>query len=603
MYRTFVHLISVGFLVNYVQPSTFQSCAKTIINQLYTDTSYLVVSPHLDLDAEWNKWMPFRPYIVIDPAGTIFERQKQAKPKTYVIFVDHAEDYEDFLKAIYLTSIWNPAASFLVIDLGEIELIEVFELSFKYLALNVTVLSHNDVIYTYYPYNDGYCGDFRNFKEIIKCEDATKGGKLYYHPLPKTYNKCPIRVVVSYVVPYAMKNNTIRPEDPGIDLLILSETARRTNLELIYVEHNHTRSNGATTANYFSMYTDILDGRADMLIGGIIANMSYMKQFDSTKSYLSDTMVYYVPAAEPINEAEIFDRVFERKILFAMFLAFLLVAIVFYASSNLLGRPRGFESLFSSVWITLCISCCSARKYHELTKLRFLMFLWAVTFFALNTFFSSRLTSMFSDVPLGHDITTVEDIERYGMKYGGILYGRTSLEILGDERVPPLTNWELCDESFGCADRVVQKRDFAVFKSTRPMTYTILSRYTHKNGRRMLKALKEPKIGIHLWMVFKKGFPFRERFNQVLSMLSQSGLITKWSYYSTTEPPVKIGDNYRTINKEVMVSPARLLVVGYSTAFVVFLFELFLRGRSLKDLGGFYLRRARNFIIFLWKGN
>lgn len=585
-----IQLLFVGLLSTCIQCSTFHSCAKIIINQLYTDISYVMISSNLNVDTEWHKLIPPKPFIIINPEYKIFERGNQAKATTYIIFVDNSGDYEHYLKTVYLTSFWNPRAKFFIIDLGRITVSEIFEISLRYLALDVIVLSDDQVIYTYYPYHDGYCGNPKNYKQLGKCEDIIKGdGRVYKRELPKTYNKCPIRVGVFYITPYAMKNNSIRPDDPGIDILITREIARRTNLEVIIAEHE-----GNITQEYFGMmFKEVSDGKIDLLVGGIAVNSTYLTQFDVTKSHLSDIAAFYVPAAKAMNEEEIILNVFEGRIVMAMWISFHLVGVVFWMSSNLLGRPRGFERLYSSLWITLCITYLSSRRYHRLTKQRFLMFLWATTFFTLSAFLGCRLTSLYSTVPVGHHATTVKDFERYGLKYGGADYVRLALENLNDENVPPLANWVDCDESLDCTDRVAKDRDFAVFKTSRSITYNILSHYTDKNGRRMLKPLDKPKIFLRFWMVAKKGFPFLDRFNELLRMLSQSGLIAKWRYYSTAEPPITIGDNFRTMNRKSILVPIQMLIVGLVIGTIAFLVELRLKGRPFSSWGMLRLRRKR----------
>lgn len=80
-------------------------------------------------------------------------------------------------------------------------------------------------------------------------------------------------------------------------------------------------------------------------------------------------------------------------------------------------------------------------------------------------------------------------------------------------------------------------------------------------------------------MIATKGFPFLERFDELLGMFAQNGLITKLSYSSSTEPPVAIGDNFKTMTSKSLLIPIQIWAVGYLIATITFFVELGLKGR------------------------
>lgn len=280
------------------------------------------------------------------------ERTSGTKAKSYIIVLKAANELSVIIKKIKSHVSWNPTASFIVLfteHMNEFRLMvqtkSVLQELFEHSVVDVNVISDRDrtsIIQsqTWYPYEGTNCGEnVISVRTVNECEffgqqsenetevdfnedtDEEQTGEdelflLQYDfsnlgpKLPFNLHGCPIRVAALALEPFVIQKdakNTI-----GFEVIMTKVISEQMNLVPIFKIMDSNIANKFITANNITgLYADIVNGKVDIMIGGMFDNNISTNLVSSSVGYSDDDLTWCVATARGaptwMNVFAIFD--------------------------------------------------------------------------------------------------------------------------------------------------------------------------------------------------------------------------------------------------------------------------------------------------------
>ena len=243
------------------------------------------------------------------------------------------------------------------------------------------------------------------------------------------------------------------------------------------------------------------------------------------------------------------------------------------------AQNQAYASLakcFLNVWAIVLEESASSNP-PNVAAVRALFLAWVIHCWAINTAYQTYVTSFLIDPGLQHQLASEDAILNSGIEYG---VGRYALGIypwLGERRYKHMKYF---DYSESVVDRVANGK-LAFLGSVFLMEYLIAVKHVDADGRPRICDIKDDLPAGIATIFVPKGFPFKAKYDKVLSSLAQAVLVNFWwenlKYEGTLE---KAGDSsllpgeYIALRMEHMQSAFYFLLLGYALSVMSFLLEL-----------------------------
>lgn len=492
------------------------------------------------------------------------------------------------MEKLSLLSEWNPRARFLVVLRCNREGNDVLKLSYvkqvfselrHVMVYNALVLvpslSQRIQCYSWFPYNkiSKNCGEIRDIFLLDTWVSYGDRGMflhsmfLYPEKFPTNIGGCPLRIATVIYPPHSfLLGDKSRPlKVNGLEPQIISYIAQKMNASVEFHQHG---------------YSDVRNNLSDSVSAIAIGNMKYepddIRRFDFTTPHYTDTNIWYVPRASQRSRWIVITRVFVVSVWLLLFLTIILSSIVMrYLNGCLsLGFPQ--DGKHRSILKYLCISWSVLLGVPvPVTPLgnpfRVLFFFFVVFSLAINNVFQSSITSFLVDPGFEHQIDTFEELAESDLnifineRFEWYMY-YTSVE---GKRIISGSDMNLLMQM------AFENKTSALFSSSATISFTL--------GRNKSKyhALSDYSLQLHSIMLVKKGWPFLEPVNTVISRLVEGGIpnsimsnITNRNMYRYRKGGVwNLITEYSSLSPERLQAAFFLLAAGLGVSFVVFAVE------------------------------
>jgi hypothetical protein len=386
---------------------------------------------------------------------------------------------------------------------------------------------------------------------------------LYPEKFPTNIGGCPLRIATVIYPPYSflLGDKSCPLKVHGLEPQIIYYIAQEMNASVEFRQHA-----------YGDVRYNLSDRDSDIAIG----NMKYEEdnnfQFDFTTPHYTDTSIWYVPRAAKRPMWIVVLRVFVVSVWLLLFLTIILSSLMLRYLS--LGFPQDGKHL--SILECLCISWSvllgvPVPVIPVGNPFRVLFFFFVVFSMAINNVFQSSITSFLVDPGFEHQIDTFAEITESGLNvfisedFEWYMY-YTSVE---RERIISGSDMNLLMQ------RASENKYSVLFSSFPTMSFTF--------GRNQSKyhALSEYSLQLHNIMVVKKGWPFLEPVNTVISRLVEGGIpnnimsnITNRNTYRYRRVGVwNLITEYSPLSAERLQAAFILLAAGLGASFVAFAAE------------------------------
>ena len=202
---------------------------------------------------------------------------------------------------------------------------------------------------------------------------------------------------------------------------------------------------------------------------------------------------------------------------------------------------------------------------------------WVLYCWAINTVYQAYLTSFFIDPGLQHQLASEDEIMNSGIEYGVATHALPLYSGLGERRY---RHTKYFDNVASITDRVANGT-LALLASGFLMEYSIAVKYMDADGIPRMCGIRDDFTAEIVTIFVPKSFPFKARYDKVLSPLAQAGLVNFWwenlKYAVTLE---KAGDfnllpgEHVALRMEHLQSAFCFLLLGYALSVMSFLLEL-----------------------------
>lgn len=117
------------------------------------------------------------------------------KFQMYVILLENISTFETIFELLSRSASWDMRAKFLVGYYGIEDIDEIFKISWKYYVININVVAiENGVpnIFTYFPYSNKSCHEYKEYEILSNCEDLEKD-QIFPQKIPLDLHGCEVR--------------------------------------------------------------------------------------------------------------------------------------------------------------------------------------------------------------------------------------------------------------------------------------------------------------------------------------------------------------------------------------------------------------------------
>lgn len=489
-------------------------------------------------------------------------------PNVYIITTSDVSMYTSVLELLYLTPFWNPKAVFIIYLYKSEDAGKYAVVSSKYGILFFYIVTANGNILSYDLYNNGNCGNNTSLHKVSR-KDAFKR-KL----LPLRFNHCPLKILAAKILPYVI--DPYNETNCGYEVKLVKEITIHADLEPIFVNHSYPHwGQKEKNGTYSYMYKDLYEGKVDLIMGMIIAQANWFgKDFEGTHMHGLEASHFYVPAAAIVDGWKNFTQVFSETVWITLFIAAATTSIATYFISRIFKENLISDDVQNCIF-TMLRMCFSPKSTPTASYLRFIFTLWCASFLLVNTAYQSQLISTLLKPAHEHQIASVEEVVYFSnLKYGGFeglidFFNSAIDDIYKDIK----KNWINCTLAETCLNRTAKKRDFAVMKTVKTVTYHLQNKYRRPNGEFEVYKLEDYAFVYSICFALRRGTPYLERFNNLLLGLAENGLYNRW-VNSIPNPFRKVhSDQMVQLNLHHLKVAFVLLLVGHSIAIIVFFVE------------------------------
>nr|XP_022900654.1 uncharacterized protein LOC111413780 [Onthophagus taurus] len=354
------------------------------------------------------------------------------------------------------------------------------------------------------------------------------------------------------IQPYVI--NVDDNKNPGYEIVLLKELGKELKYQIDFVPHKELNWGGILFNGSFTMlYKRLFEKEVDLIIGMVMANETYYKDFSPTIPYSNAFLTFYTPSAQKIAGWETFILIFDRTTWILLIISGLFITATWWLITKYENNSND-ETLIDSAFKIWCIIFSAFNTQPKLILLRLLFVLWAMYCFIINCTYQSLLISFLTKPTFDTQITNVDELLKSDLELGGFWSLRNVFYNTGNSQSDLVyKKWITCPLNEECVNRTAY--------------------YTESSGRLRLYQFKTLTI-YFIWMVFNKNFPLLDRFNEYLLRMTDSGLILKWDKDSQRyERNSLITDEYQPFSLDDLKLCFVVLCVGYVFAIIVFIFE------------------------------
>lgn len=499
--------------------------------------------------------------VIIDTNGNLTMTTNLEKFNFLIIIIKEVENFRRFIKNFYRSPLWNSQAKYLVILTEDSPLETIFQISWKYFLINLTIIKQTMEVFTYFPLVNTSC-DFIKIKELCHLQEGCE--TLFPVKLADNFHKCPIKVIPLIIPPFIIDLHS--NQNPGYEIHILREASTKINFSISYLNHSYD-SWGYKMENgsYTEMLSVVFQEEADILLGFLPLNQTHITDFDVTAGHIFECARFFVPTALPVQPWKNITRVFNELIWVLIALSIVTVSFAFWAIQTENGLMNSFFNTFR-----LFFTVFNKKPKLLLTRLVFLV--WSIYSYLICSSYQSTLISFLTKPSFERQISTVEELVDSDLSYGG----KEVVKSFFYEPNNPVfmkiyNNWKICSLALECTNRTAYQRDFAVLKNTRQILYLMPKYYTFPSGRRMLYGFKKPSGGYLQGILFRKGLPLFGNFQRLVVRLRESGILEKWDLNEMRNDG---GDGLLVVlNMSHLCLAFVILIFGNGIALMVFMIE------------------------------
>lgn len=450
----------------------------------------------------------------------------------YVIVADHFEKlYENMRKFVTQAAAWNPSAKFVILfnnlDIRQPGVFpkQIFRMmKVKFHVTNVIILFGNGVapymIMKSDPFAGATCRDIE-VTVIGTCHDGlirddAKVQNILKLPITQfNLENCNFHFCAQVTPPFIDEGCKSGLE---IELIKTIKTAMKFKVDTFCttVERGSHFPNGTITG----LLEMIMTGQCDFLAGGFFPDDEVHKAFDVTQTYFQDSYTWFVPLAMNRPHWEGLIKIFETQT-WLVFAFILLVSGLAWFSFGLFPPEDVHHRYFALSFLNSLSVFLGVSSNNRPIQFPLKVFFITLSLYGLNvtTLYTSHLIAVFTHETKLDQIDSMEEIIEAQLPFGGREEYQDWFENEGDQHILLRYNSSALylptDENL---DRVRMGYQAILANRLYVMTNPL---------REKIFGLTSNIFSNQLEMITLKGFPLLSRWNTLISLFKDAGLVDK----------------------------------------------------------------------------
>lgn len=494
------------------------------------------------------------------------------KVKSYLIIQKYT-NIKTTIKYLLSLSSWNPKAKFFIICYDD-DVKEILEICHQHFMVDTIILDVKELNFYTWNAQEVLCKNISNVVHLGRCHQDMSIHK------SNNWEGCVLKIVAMNISPYVFKKKDGILD--GIEIRGLKAIEENMGITLTFINHNFkTWGLRKTDGKYTDMFALLQKYEVDIVLGMWPTNYTHMWDFDVTKPYFQDALVWLVPKSKLQTQWKRMIKVFNKTLWISIITLTFINGILWKIISHFLQVEfYSFKDLQKCLLLSISVIFnVTIYKHPKTTTLRILFISWVCISLILVTIYQSKLISSLTQPQYEYQIENVEELLKSEMAFGGNINIKTLFNnsVTNYEKII-YENIEICDLTLDCPNRTAFSRDFATAKSEIPAKFLIMQYYTTPDGFPMIYIFKSEIMFHYVNMVFSYGHPLYYKFNEKLERLFEGGLFYKWLNDIKYEQMRYVFEPSRNklyiLTLDYMIAPFIVLFIGLLISLFTFLCEL-----------------------------
>ncbi|XP_065157181.1 uncharacterized protein [Atheta coriaria] len=489
----------------------------------------------------------------------------------YAIFVtDRVSLLHGFFEKWHRSSYFNSNCKFFIIYIGVREINDIMAAAWSWYSYYVVMFDKYLNFYVPKKFSAKNC-ELTTVKMLPRCDkhDIQKMMKLMNQDF-MNYHGCPVDILALKYVPYVI--DTDSKTKPGIEIDVIELVGKHLNFTTRYVNNSYTTwgdiyKNGTMTL----MYKDMLDRKAEIMLGMVIPTEAITIYFDVSVKFLHNKFRFYVPLAQELPPWRNMCAIFTLDTWLILIFAYIKFTIILYIFQKLQLFKNSREiidnqSVIMNILNSFCLTIHQPIAMPEVTINRILFMSWILVAFIFTSGFENILLSYLVRATTEHQIQTYKDIAESGYTITGNSVAKESFaESYGDPYISYIYQaWDMTalGDATNVMDRVAYDRNVIMMTNHRRISYFMKDekRFVSKEGIPELYMMP-PSFSLSAVMLMQKGHPLKTGID--LLIIRFLG-ITFTNVVQTTYKPLGI---------EHVLGMLYIYIIGITISFLVFVAE------------------------------
>ncbi|CAH0553602.1 unnamed protein product [Brassicogethes aeneus] len=482
---------------------SFELCLKNVVMTFKEDDETIInINENSNFDIMQNliKSRNFRyywPYMQNVHTGKYYISSQNIK-NFFIVNINDVDQLDFYLRKLKMLLIWNSRGKFVIVLLKRnVKLIKnIFKVLWKYNIYKSIVLQKitNETanVYAWYPYSKTNCGNnFNEIQIINKCEkDGLKKSVDVFDQSMFDLFACTFKVRTIFWQPFII-NSTDGPK--GIEVSLLNTLADKLNMKLSYSLSSTPLNWGAILENgtVTGIFQHMQEGKSDIAVAALGYEKNRVNYMDIGMPYFYDYLTYCVP---PFCKSD-WDKIiiiFDYQSWIIIIVAYFSFSFVLYYVSK---RCEDESMIFKNIYNVLLIN------------------------------FSMVINTM-GKLPKT-DVRLLMDIIDLKLKLQFLLPQKRYFADDSPQSEYIKEHWNNCKNIPSCLKRVIKEKD-SVMCISKVYIDTIKNCYIDKNKKPLFHCFPKYFVAFPITMLMRKDFPLRNRINDVIIRIYDSGLIQFW---------------------------------------------------------------------------
>lgn len=314
---------------------------------------------------------------------------------------------------------------------------------------------------------------------------------------------------------------------------------------------------------------------------------------DHNYCHLQEYCTWCVPKARIAPAWRGLLDIFQYLTWIAMIAMYILISVLIWAFASTSPRdPTTYPLLKNSMnYIFSIFLNVSTYETPVKKSARMIFIFWVIFGLHFTIAYQAKLISVLTNTVYEKQMDTVDEMLNSNMPFLLIYTLKRYFANTDDWRVKRISdNFQGCYDSDACLNRIAYQRNLAFFTLKVHMDFDTM-KYVDSTGRPLIYCFDNYYLVYPAQMYLTKGFPLRDRIDQVIFRIRDSGLLLKWKsdvfwkWRHRFLNSIPLADNSnKPLTIKHLLAVFFVAAVGYCFALLVFVIEILI----------FYINKRRN---------